>query len=193
MGKQIEFFYDYISPFSYLADTQLPALAQRTGAEIVYRPILLGAIFKATGNASPIENPTKGAYTVLEVQRWAKRYGAPIQMNPHFPFSTIRVMRGAIAAQIHGRFAAFHSAAFRAVWEQAQDLSEEEALRRILGEAGIDPALIEGAAIKDRLRANIDDAISRGAFGAPTFFVNREMFWGNDRLEFVEDALNRAP
>ncbi len=111
-----------------------------------------------------------------------------MQMNPYFPFSTIRVLRGAIAAQLHGRFPSFHSAAFRAIWEKGQDLSKEEALRRLLKGAEIDPALIEGDDIKNRLRANVDDAISRGAFGAPTFFVNGEMLWGNDRLEFVEAA-----
>jgi 2-hydroxychromene-2-carboxylate isomerase len=191
MARQIEFFYDYLSPFSYLADTQLPTIAQRTGAEIVYRPIMLGAIFKATGNASPISIPAKAGYILAELQRWAKRYGVPMQMNPYFPFSTIRVLRAAIAAQLHGRFPAFHSAAFRAIWEQGEDLSKEEALRRLLKGAEIDPALIEGADIKNRLRANVDDAVSRGAFGAPTFFVNGEMLWGNDRLEFVEAAVMR--
>ena len=191
MAKQIEFFYDYLSPFSYLADTQLPAIAQRTGAEIVYRPVMLGAIFRATGNASPISIPAKAGYILAELQRWAKRYCVPMQMNPWFPFSTIRVLRAAIAAQLHGRFQSFHSAAFRAIWEQGQDLSKEEALRRLLKGAEIDPALIEGDDIKNRLRANVNEAISRGAFGAPTFFVNGEMLWGNDRLDFVEDALMR--
>ena len=144
MARQIEFFYDYLSPFSYLADTQLPAIVRRTGAEIVYRPILLGAIMKATGNSGPIPIQGKAGYNVTDFQRWAKRYGVPARFSPHFPFNTIRVMRAAIAAQIHGRFPAFHSAAFRAIWEQGQDLSKEEALRRLLDEAEIDPALIEG-------------------------------------------------
>lgn len=191
MARQIEFFYDYLSPFSYLADTQLPAIARRTGAEIVYRPILMGAIMKATGNAGPLSIPSKAAYNIAEFQRWAKRYGVPAQFSPHFPFNSIRIVRGAIAAQLHGSFPAFHSAAFRAIWEQSQDLSKEEALRRILDDNGIDPALIEGDDIKHRLRANVDEAVSRGAFGAPTFFVNGEMLWGNDRLDFVEEALLR--
>jgi 2-hydroxychromene-2-carboxylate isomerase len=191
MAKQIEFFYDYLSPFSYLADIQLPAIARRTGAEIVYRPILLAAIMKATGNSGPLVIQGKGAYNVADFQRWAKRYGAPAQFNPHFPFNTIRVLRAAIAAQLHNRFPAFHPAAFRAIWEQREDLSKEDALRRLLNQAEIDPALIEGDEIKQRLRANLDEAVSRGAFGAPTFFVNDEMFWGNDRLDFVEEALMR--
>jgi 2-hydroxychromene-2-carboxylate isomerase len=192
MGKQIEFFYDYLSPFSYLADTQLPAIARRTGAEIVYRPVLLGAIMKATGNSGPLPIQGKAGYNVADFQRWAKRYGVPAQFNPHFPFNTIRVLRAAIAAQPHDRFLAFHSAAFRAIWEQGQDLSKEEALRGLLDEAGIDPALLEGDHVKSQLRTNMDDAVSRGAFGAPTFFVNGEMFWGNDRLDFVEEALARV-
>lgn len=191
MRKRVEFFYDYLSPFSYLADTQLPEIARRTGAEIAYRPILMGAIMKSVGNAGPLSIPSKAAYNIAEFQRWAKRYGVPAQFSPYFPFNTIRIVRGAIAAQLVGRFAKFHSAAFRAIWEQAQDLSEEEALRRLLNEAQIDPALIEGDEIKNRLRANVDEAVERGAFGAPTFFVNGEMFWGNDRLDFVEEALMR--
>jgi len=192
MARQIEFFYDYLSPFSYLADTQLPAIARRAGAEIAYRPILLGAIMKATGNSGPIPIQGKAGYNVADFQRWAKRYGVPAQFSPHFPFNTIRVLRAAVAAHPHERFLAFHSAAFRAIWEQGQDLSKERALGRLLEEAGIDPALIDGDNIKHQLRANADEAVSRGAFGAPTFFVNGEMFWGNDRLEFVEEALTRV-
>jgi 2-hydroxychromene-2-carboxylate isomerase len=172
MARQIEFFYDYLSPFSYLADTQLPAIARRTGAEIVYRPILLGAIMKATGNSGPLPIQGKAGYNVTDFQRWAKRYGVPAQFSPHFPFSTIRVLRSAVAAQRHGRFAEFHSAAFRAIWEHGEDLSKENALRALLSEVGIDPALIDGDEIKNQLRANADEAVSRGAFGAPTFFVD---------------------
>jgi 2-hydroxychromene-2-carboxylate isomerase len=192
MAKQIEFFYDYLSPFSYLADSQLPALAQRTGAEIVYRPVLMGAIMKATGNAGPLGVQGKANYNVADFQRWARRYGLAAQFSPHFPFNTIRVLRGAIAAQQHGRFAMFHSAAFRAIWEQGQDLSKEDALQRILTEAEIESALIEGDDVKNQLRANMDEAVRRGAFGVPAIFVNNELFWGNDRLEFVEEALRRT-
>ena len=191
MPQRIEFFYDYLSPFSYLADTQLPAIARRTGAEIEYRPILMGAIMKNVGNAGPLSIPSKAAYNIAEFQRWAKRYGVPAKFSPHFPFNPIRIVRGAIAAQMRGCFLEFHSAAFRAIWEQGQDLSKEEALRELLDKAGIDPTLIEGDDIKNRLRANVDEAVSRGAFGAPTFFVNGEMYWGNDRLDFVEGALTR--
>ena len=192
MAKQIEFYFDYGSPFSYLADTQLAALADRNGAELVYRPILLGGIFKATGNASPITIPAKGQYMMRELERWARHYGVAMQMNSHFPFSTIRLMRGAIAAQRQNRFAAYHPQMFRAVWCEGRDVGKEAGLRKVLEGAGIDPASIDGDEIKNQLRANTDEAVARGAFGAPTFFVNGEMFWGNDRLEFVEAALKRA-
>ena len=152
----------------------------------------MGAIMKNVGNAGPLSIQSKAAYNIAEFQRWAKRYGVPAKFSPHFPFNTIRIVRGAIAAQLCGRFLEFHSAAFRAIWEQGQDLSKEEALRGLLEQAGIDPTLIEGDDIKNRLRANVDEAVSRCAFGVPTFFVNGEMFWGNDRLDFVEEALTRT-
>src|ERR1700720_1887748 len=98
MTKQIEFLFDYGSPFSYLANTQLPALAQRTGASIAYTPILLGGVLKATGNSSPIAVPAKGAYMRLELKRWAQRYRVPDLVNPFFPINTMRLMRGAIAS-----------------------------------------------------------------------------------------------
>jgi 2-hydroxychromene-2-carboxylate isomerase len=192
MAKQIEFYFDYGSPFSYLADTQLPALAGRTGAEIVFRPILLGGIFKATGNASPISIPAKGKYMALELDRWARHYGIEIKMNPHFPFNTIRLMRGAVAALRQERFAAYHPQMYRAVWAEGRNVGKEEVLRELLESSGIDPSSIDGDEIKNELRANTDQAVARGAFGAPTFFVNGEIFWGNDRLDFVEEALKRA-
>ena len=192
MAKQIEFYFDYGSPFSYLADTQLPALGQRTGAEIVYRPILLGGIFKATGNASPITIPAKGKYMALELDRWARQYGVEMKMNPHFPFNTIRLMRGAVAGLQQDRFATYHPAMFRAVWSEGRNVGKENVLREMLESSGIDPSSIDGDEIKNQLRANTDQAVARGAFGAPTFFVNGEMYWGNDRLDFVEDALKRA-
>jgi 2-hydroxychromene-2-carboxylate isomerase len=190
MAKQIEFYFDYGSPFSYLADTQLPALAKRTGAEIVYRPILLGAIFKATGNSSPISVPLKGKYMGSDLQRWARRYGVAIKMNPNFPFNTIRLMRGAVAAQMQDKFARYHPAMFRAVWAEEKNVGKEEVLRELLSAAGIDPASIDGEDVKNRLRGNTDEAVGRGVFGAPAFFVNGEIYWGNDRLDFVEEAVS---
>jgi 2-hydroxychromene-2-carboxylate isomerase len=193
MARKLEFFFDYGSPFSYLADTQLAAIASRTGAEIVYRPMLLGAVFKATGNASPIACPAKGKYMSIELARWAARYGVPLEPNPHFPFNTIKLMRGAAAAVSQNRFVEYHRTVFPAVWVEAADFTKSETLRAILDRVGIAPESIEADTVKDALRANTDEAIARGAFGAPTFYVGDEMFFGNDRLDFVEAALRAAP
>ena len=128
----------------------------------------------------------------LELDRWARHYSIEMKMNPHFPFNTIRLMRGAVAALRQGRFAAYHPQMYRAVWSEGRNLGKEDVLRELLASSGIDPASIDGDEIKNELRANTDGAVARGAFGAPTFYVNGEIFWGNDRLDFVDDALKRA-
>jgi 2-hydroxychromene-2-carboxylate isomerase len=189
---ELEFFYDYGSPFSYLADTQLPALAKRTGARIIYRPMLLGAVFKATGNASPATIPAKRNYMGAELARWSKQYAIVFRMNPHFPINTIKLMRGAVAAEIQGKFDAYHRAAFAGVWADQLDLGDDAVFGELLAKAGVDAAALESDEVKARLRANSDEAVSRGVFGAPTFFVGGDMYWGNDRLEWVEQALKRA-
>lgn len=195
MATQVEFFFDYGSPFSYLADTQLPALAQRTGATIVYRPMLLGAVLKETGNASPMAVPAKGRYMSTELQRWAQRYGVPFHTNPFFPINTLRLMRGSVAALLDGTFAAYHRAIFSGVWVKGLNLGEETVLREVLRAAGLDAdrvvTRLEEQEVKDQLRANTEEAVRRRVFGAPTFFVGEEMFWGNDRLPFVEEQLAR--
>jgi 2-hydroxychromene-2-carboxylate isomerase len=192
----LEFFFDYGSPFSYLADTQLAALAARTGCSVTYRPMLLGAVLKATGNASPIAVPAKGLYMGTELRRWAVRYAVPVPHNPFFPINTLRVMRGAVAAELAGNFAAYHRAVFRAFWADGENLGDDAVLRRVLEHAAVDGAALIGRLdqpeVKERLRATTDEAVRRGVFGAPTFFVGDEMFWGNDRLDFVEAALGAA-
>jgi 2-hydroxychromene-2-carboxylate isomerase len=196
MTKQIEFLFDYGSPFSYLASTQMPEFGKRNAATIVYVPIALGAVLKATGNASPMAVPAKGNYMAIELRRWAKRYGVPFRDNPHpFMRNTMRLVRGAVAAQKLGAFDAYHDAIYRAVWAEAIDLGDDATLARVLDKAGV-PATeilpaVERQDVKGALRRNTDEAVSRGVFGAPTFFVGSEMFWGNDRLEFVEEALRK--
>ncbi len=193
MASSIEFYFDYGSPFSYLADTQLPALASRTGAAIIYKPILLGAIFKETGNASPVSIPAKGRYMGVELARWSRHYGVPFSLNPNFPINTTRLMRGAIAAQKNGSFESYHRAIFPAFWARGLNLGDASVMQEVIAGAGLDAERILAAtdepAIKDQLRANTEEAVKRGAFGAPTFFVGDEMFWGNDRLKWVEEAL----
>jgi 2-hydroxychromene-2-carboxylate isomerase len=193
MATELEFFFDYGSPFSYLADTQLEGLAGRTGAVVSYRPMLLGGVFKETGNSSPISIEAKRKYMNADLERWAKHYGVPALHNPHFPINTIRLMRGAIAAQRSGVFAAYHRAIFDAFWRDGLNLGDAAVVRGVLERAGLDAVRLAAAseehAVKDALRVATETAVVRGAFGAPTFFVGDQMFWGNDRLLFVEQAL----
>jgi 2-hydroxychromene-2-carboxylate isomerase len=192
----IEFFFDYGSPASYLAYTQLPAIAQRTGAQIVYRPMLLGGVFKATGNRSPVEIAAKGVWMMADLQRFAARYGVPYVRNPHFPINTLNLMRGAIAAELEGRLVPYSDAVFRAIWADERNMADPVVIGTVLHDAGFDPAAMMAAigtdAVKDRLRANTEEAVARGVFGAPTCFVNGHLFFGQDRLDFVEQELRRA-
>ncbi|HTW87956.1 MAG TPA: 2-hydroxychromene-2-carboxylate isomerase [Candidatus Binataceae bacterium] len=190
----MEFLFDYGSPFSYLASLQIEGFAKRNGAIVAYTPILLGAVLKAAGNVSPMTVPAKARYMTIELQRWAQRYDVAFKSNPHpFMSNTLRLMRGAVAAQQLGVFPPYHRAVFRAVWADAQDLGNDAVLHGVLERAGVPTADLIAAAerqdVKDRLRHNTDEAVRRGVFGAPTFFVGDEMFWGNDRFDFVEQAL----
>lgn len=195
MSKSVEFYFDFGSPTSYLAYTQLPGICAETGAELVYRPVLLGGVFQATGNASPIAVPAKGRYTLIDIQRFARRYGVPMKMNPFFPINTLTLMRAATGVQLRQpeRFEALLACVFKGMWEDALNLGDPAVLGRVLGEAGFDPqellALTADQEVKDALKANTEAAIKRGMFGAPTMFVGNEMFFGQDRLDFVREAL----
>jgi len=193
MPTRLEYFFDYVSPFSYLADSQLAGVIERTGAEIVYRPVLLGGVMKAAGNSPPFTVPNKGAYTIKDTQRWSARYGVPMNMNPHFPVNTVLPMRAAIVLLDDPKFMDFHRAVFAGMWRDGLNVGDEAVLREILGKIGCDAeAVIQRCgdpAIKDALKANTAEAVERGAFGAPTFIVGDELFFGNDRLDFVEAAL----
>jgi len=195
MSKRVEFFFDVGSPASYLAWTQLPALCAQAGAELVHRPMLLGGVFQATGNASPASVPVKGRYTKLDLGRFARRYGVPLVINPHFPIITLMLMRGATGVQMRmpERFQDYLRGVFKALWIAAMNLNEPALTERALRDAGFDPAeiiaLTKDPEVKARLRATTDEAVARGAFGAPTMFVGDEMFFGQDRLDFVREAL----
>lgn len=195
---QLEFFFDYGSPYSYLADTQLDGLRQRTGCEVVYRPMLLGGVFKAVGNRSPMVEPVepKRAYFGLELQRFVKHYSAEFAPNPHFPINTLLVMRCAHAARELGVFEKFHRAVYPAFWARSLDLGSPEVIAEVAEAAGLDGgAIIEAAGrprAKEGLRTTTDEAVGRGVFGAPTFFVGDEMYFGADRMPFVEAALAGA-
>ena len=195
--SRVEFYFDYGSPFSYLADTQLAGLIERTSAELVYRPMLLGGVFKATGNRSPAAEPVeaKRRYNAVAMRRWVEHYGVPFQPNPHFPINTLPLMRTCVAAQREGVFPEFHRAVYPAFWARGENLGEAEVLGRLLEAAGLDAKrLLEGSTdpeVKAELRSTTDAAVERGVFGAPSFFVANELFFGADQLPFVEQALVR--
>lgn len=186
MSKKLEFFYDYVSVYSYLANSQLNRLA---GGDVVYRPMLLGAVLEATGNRPPGTVKAKGEYLRTDILRWTERYALPFKMNPVFPQNTLHALRLALVAQKQGTFDAVHQPLFDAMWVQEQDLSDKGVLAEIADRAEVSISDIEDPAIKDELKANTEEAVRRGAFGAPTFFVAEQMFFGNDRFEFIEDAL----
>lgn len=198
MSKTVEFVFDVGSPYTYLAYRHLPGLAQAAGARIVWTPVLLGGIFQATGNRSPAETPAKRAHLETDLQRWARAYGTHYAANPHFPINTLVLMRGAVALQMRSEdeFARYLAVVFEGMFGQPQNLGDPQVLGQLLAGAGIDAAellaLTQTPAVKAGLKANTEHAIARGAFGAPTFFVGEEMFWGQDRLHFVQEALARA-
>ncbi len=193
MSNELEFFFDVGSPASYLAWTQVPGLCRRTGATLRYRPMLLGGVFKATGNASPASVPAKGRYSGQDMQRFARRYGVTLTMNPHFPVNTLMAMRLATAALDSEQRDTVLAALFEGLWLNQKNLADIEVLGGTLADAGLDPqhwaAQAQDQSVKDRLKATTEEAVARGVFGAPTFFVGEEMFFGQDRLDFVEEAL----
>ena len=196
MTKTVEFFYDFGSPTVYLAATQLPDIAASVGAAIDWRPMLLGGVFKSTGNQSPVVVPAKAAYMNNDLKRFAKRYGVPFRFNPHFPINTLALMRGAVAYQDDVVVSStYRDAIFMAIWVEARNLNEPDVIGQVLSDAGLDPAelmnRIGQQTVKDQLIANTEEAVNRGVFGAPTFFVGEQMFFGQDRLDFVAEAISR--
>lgn len=193
MTREVDFLFDFGSPTTYLAHKRLPAVVARTGAQVNYVPILLGGVFKATGNQSPAMVPAKGIYMNRDMERFAARHGFSINFNPFFPINTISLMRGAVGYLDTPRFMDYVNLIFDAMWLEPRNLGDPEVLNRTLADGGFDPAdfatRINDGAVKKRLIANTEAAVERGAFGAPTFFVGDEMYFGQDRLDFVEDAL----
>lgn len=195
MSKTVEFWYDVGSPTAYLAWRQLPKIAARHGATIDYRPMLLGGVHKATGNSPPGAVPAKGAYMARDLARFAQRYGVELNFNPHFPVNTLQLMRGAVAAQMEGE--EFHQRYLKtmmeAMWLKPRNLNDPAEVAAVLTEGGFDTewfmARVADPQVKERLKALTEEAVGKGAFGAPTFYVGDEMFFGQDRLDFVEEAL----
>ena len=193
MARSVDFYFDYGSPTSYLAHTQMRGLAQRTGATVNYRPILLGAVFQATGNRSPVEVAAKGKWMFDDLADFAKRYQVPYQSNPHFPINTLALMRGAMYAQREGFLPQYSDAVFPAVWAEALNMGDPAVIGNVLAAAGLDVKSIFAATqqpeIKEALKAATGEAVQRGVFGAPTFFVGTRMHFGQDRLPYVEELL----
>ena len=194
MTTRIEFLYDVGSPASYLAFHRLPGIAARSGAEIVHRPVLLGGIFKAIGSHSPADIPAKAAWMWQDLAAAAERYGTPFEVNPHFPVNTLGLMRGAVAAEQAGEIVPYSTAIFDAIWRDGHDLGNPAVIGDVLTANGFDAGrymvAVQEDAIKARLRAYTDEAVTRGVFGVPTMFVGTAMFFGQDRLDLVEQALS---
>ena len=203
MPATIEFLFDFGSPNGYLAWKVLPKIAERTGAKVEITPVLLGGLFKLTGNRSPVEAfagiRNKLAYEGLETRRFVQKHGlSAYRQNPHFPVNTLLIMRGLVAARRLGLFDRYLEVVVTAMWEKGLKMDDPAVVRAELEGAGLPADQILAATqdpeVKAELMANTEKAAERGAFGVPTFFVGDEMFFGKDRLGQVEEAVReRAP
>ena len=197
MAKTLEFFFDYISPTAFIAQAIVPGVIERTGAKLKLRPMFLGGVMQATGNKPPATVPAKGKYMGADLARQCKRYGLTLHFNPHFPMMNTRILTGATLRladdpeQQHKLF----QAGWKHVWGRADGINvgEEAAFKEAFAQEGFDAdalwALGTDPETKQMLRANTAEAVERGAFGAPTFFVGDEMFFGHDRLDYAEEEL----
>jgi len=199
--QAVDFIFDFGSPNAYFAHKVIPAVAQRTGARFNYVPCLLGGIFKATGNQSPVTAfagvKNKLEYEQRERDRFVKKHGlTAFRWNPNFPVNTLTIMRGAVAAEMDGQLAAYVDSMFRGMWEEGRKLDDPAVIMETLASAGFDARRfqqrVQDQDVKDRLMANTTRAVERGAFGAPTFFVGDEMWFGKERLRDIEEYLLAA-
>mgnify|MGYP001143743345 CR=1 FL=1 len=199
-SNQLEFFFDISSPWTYLAFSQIEALAERTDTEILWRPILVGGVFNAVNEtvyeqrANP--HPTKGRYYVKDLRDWTRFYGLEIGQPAVFPVRAVEIMRTAIVAQEEGCLPAYAWATFKAYWGALKDVSQADERARLCEQVGLDAQDVEvriaSDAVKQKLKSNTDEVIARGGFGSPTMFVNGDdMYFGNDRLALVEAALRK--
>ena len=195
MQKSLEFYFDFGSPTTYLAWTQLPKICAEVGASLVYKPILLGGVFQMTGNASPATVPAKGVYMGADLARFARRYGVAFAFNPYFPINTLTMMRIAtgVAASRPADLDRLLAAIFPAMWVDGRNLGSAEILAETLRDSGLPAdalvAMATDPKVKDALKTETEQAVARGIFGAPTMFVGTEMFFGQDRMDFVREAL----
>ena len=200
--KRVEFYYDLVSPYSYLAYRRIVRICEENRAELVLRPMLLGAVHKAVGLQAPIVIKSKASYQARDIRRWAEYYGLPLQFPEPFPFRTLKTMRAAMFVRERGELESFTREAFALYWEEGgapegrEETDEGGPVSEVARRIGVDPEeMLEGAAsqeAKQDLKDATSEAVERGVFGAPAFFVGEEMFWGNDRLHFVEAALQKG-
>lgn len=193
-----EFHFDFGSPNAYLADAAIPGIEQRTGVKFEYVPVLLGGVYKATGNMSPAESlrgiKNKPEYQKLESERFIRRHGiTKFKSNPFFPVNTLMLMRGAVAAQFEGVFEPYFRAAYHHMWEEPKKMDDPDVFVAAFKSSGIDiDRLIARAQqddVKQKLIKDTNDAVARGSFGSPTFFFGSEIFFGKDSLRDVEEAI----
>ncbi len=198
---KVEFHFDFGSPNAYLAHLVIPEIEQRTGAKFEYVPVLLGGVFKMTNNRSPAQSmagvKNRLEYEALERERFVRRHNiTQFKWTPFFPVNTLLIMRGAIAAQLDGVFERYVDEMFRHMWAEPKKMDDSEVARSALEESGFNAASLlartQTPEVKDQLLANTQASVARGTFGAPTFFVGDEIFFGKDRLRDVEDEIVRA-
>jgi 2-hydroxychromene-2-carboxylate isomerase len=198
---KVEFHFDFGSPNAYLAHLVIPEIEQRTGAKFEYVPVLLGGVFKMTNNRSPAESmagiKNRLEYEALERERFVRRHNiTQFKWTPFFPVNTLLIMRGAIAAQLDGVFQRYVDEMFRHMWAAPKKMDDPEVVRSALEESGFNAASLmartQEPEVKDRLLQNTQASVARGTFGAPTFFVGDEIFFGKDRLRDVEEEIVRA-
>jgi 2-hydroxychromene-2-carboxylate isomerase len=199
VSQNPQFMFDFGSPNAFLSHEAIPAIEKRTGAKFEYVPILLGGIFKATNNRSPAETlagvKNKPAFQALETERFVKRFGVkPYVWNPFFPVNTLNLMRAAVAAQFERVFEKYVEAAFHHMWVEPKKMDDPEVAAKALSASGLDAAKLFARAqdpdVKARLIENTQSAVERGAFGSPTFFVGKEMFFGKEQLREVEEMVS---
>jgi 2-hydroxychromene-2-carboxylate isomerase len=193
MPSTLEFYFDFGSPNAYIAHVRLPAILARTRARVEYKIMLLGGVFQATGNVSPAAVKFKIGYTRRDMLRFIGKYQVPFRMNPHFPVNTVQVMRGALVAEPDGRLMPYIDAVFHHMWEEPKKMDDPEVIRAALDASGLDGARIlariQDQDVKDKLIKNTEGSVARGTFGAPTFFVGEEIFFGKDKLRDVEEEI----
>jgi 2-hydroxychromene-2-carboxylate isomerase len=198
MNPKVEFLFDFGSPNAYLSAMVIPSIEKRTGVKFEYVPVLLGGIFKLTGNSSPADYlrgiKNKPEFNRLETERFLRRYGiTTYKPNPFFPVITLMLMRGAIAAQLEGVFDQYFKAAYHHMWEEPKKMDDPKVLREALISSGLDAdklmARSQEPEVKNRLLELTQNAVDRGAFGSPSFFVCNELFFGKDQLRDVEEEI----